>query len=543
MRQCGDPIPVIAPLLLAGGLSLASVMGAGMAEPLRTGEPYALAGKRIVFTNWHYVHPGGFSWVNAAGETVTVSGSEDLWGAHFRRGEYPHGIRIVAQPARREGPLLNLEKPWEASGVNITTVIHVDGQYRGWGGSEIKRGAGFHCYFESPDGRHWTRPNLGLVEFEGSRENNLLDSAPGTVFIDPSAPPEERYKWVDLREISQAEFETFQQKRPDAWEPRAYRADVGHAYAVMGGVSPDGLHWTQLPEPLVVEHSDTQPVCYYDERLKKYVLYTRNWSVGERSPGAPEDRGLAWLTVGRRSIGRSESTNFRQFPLSEIILEPGPELLPSDTLYTNCKTTIPGAPDHHLLFPTVWHTSDDTTSIALASSRDGKLWHWLPGSPIATTAPFGEWDGGCIFAHPNLVELPNGDFALPYTGYLFPHKYPRGQWRYQPGLLVWPKGRLIALQAEDRGEFTTVPLIPPGRQLLINALTQRAGSILVEVVSRTSGEPLVGRSFSECDPIIGDRFHTPISWRGETDLGFQEGEAILLRFRMEQASIFALDFQ
>ena len=78
---------------------------APMTNATPTGDPYALAGKRIVFTNWHYVHPGGFSWVNDKGEGVTVSGSEGPWGAHFRRGEYPHGIRIVAQPAQRVGPV------------------------------------------------------------------------------------------------------------------------------------------------------------------------------------------------------------------------------------------------------------------------------------------------------------------------------------------------------------------------------------------------------------------------------------------------------
>ena len=267
------------------------------------------------------------------------------------------------------------------------------------------------------------------------------------------------------------------------------------------------------------------------------------WSVGPRYEGAPDDRGLSWMNVGRRSIGRSESADFRRFPLSEIILEPGPDLLPSDTLYTNCKTTIPGAPDQHLLFPTIWHTSDDTTSVAIASSRDTMVWHWLPGSPVADTPRFGEWDGGCMFAQPNLLELPSGDFALPYTGYLFPHKYPRGQWRYQPGLLVWPKGRLIALEAEDRGEFSTVTFMPPGRKLLINCLTQRAGSILIEVATRSSGEPLPGRSFADCDPIIGDRFRHSVTWKGESDLGFGDGSAILLRFRLEKAAIYCLDFE
>ena len=30
------------------------------------------------------------------------------------------------------------------------------------------------CYAESPDGIHWVKPNLGLYEVMGSRENNVV---------------------------------------------------------------------------------------------------------------------------------------------------------------------------------------------------------------------------------------------------------------------------------------------------------------------------------------------------------------------------------
>ena len=30
------------------------------------------------------------------------------------------------------------------------------------------------CYAESDDGVHWTRPNLGMIEFAGSKQNNNI---------------------------------------------------------------------------------------------------------------------------------------------------------------------------------------------------------------------------------------------------------------------------------------------------------------------------------------------------------------------------------
>lgn len=505
------------------------------------GEPYELAGKRLVFTNWFYVRPGGFAWLDSQGRNVAVAGNEGPWGAHFRRTDSPYGIRLVAQPAQRFGPLLKRERPWEAKGVSINTLIQVDGKYRAWGPcwGEKSRGYG---YLESADGTHWQRPELGQVEFEG-RKTNLIDAnfGEGCVFLDPSAPTEERYKSVRLNEMSYQEFEQYKLKRPDAWEPKARREDVGKVFFIQGAVSPDGIRWKPLAEPLVVEHSDTQIVAYHDARAAKYVIYTRNWLVGRQAPQAATDVSSRWISPGRRSIGRTEASDFRRFPLSELVLVPPSSMPPSDVLYTNCKTTIPGNADLHVMFPTVWHQSDDTTSVTMAASPDGRVWDFVPGGPVFHTAAFGEWDGGCVFASPNLVELPDGSFALPYTGYSFPHKYPRGQLRFLPGYLVWPKGRLVGLEAAERGELATAALVPPGKRVLINAVTKRTGSLLVEVAGM-DGAALPDRSFAEADPIVGDQYRKPLTWKGQADLAPKAGTPVMLRFRMDKATLFGLDF-
>jgi hypothetical protein len=283
-------------------------------------------------------------------------------------------------------------------------------------------------------------------------------------------------------------------------------------------------------------------VAYYDTVLRKYVIFTRNWMVDPQSPRAQEGWGRVWYSVGRRSIGRTESRDFSRFPLSQLILTPPLDLPPSDLLYTNCKTTIPGAPTNHLLFPTVWHTSDDSTSVFMAASSDGRAWNYLPPREVFTTPEFGQWDGGCVFARPNLIELADGTFALPYTGYNVPHKYPRGQFRFGTGYLLWPKGRIVALEASELGEFATIAFMPPGRKLLINAVTTRAGKLLVEVAD-LNGTPVPGRSFAEADPVFGDVYRQPLTWKGNDDLGFTDGNPVILRFRMDRTKIFGLDFE
>lgn len=535
------------------------------------GEPYGLAGKRMVFTNWFYVRPGQMDWKDDKGESV-YSGkmAAGPWDVKFDSYEMPRGIRLAVQPAERGEPILKSEKPWEAMGFHVRGLIHEGDKFRMWADTQNSKAEKFTCYYESTDGKTWTRPNLGLVEYEGSKENNLYKAVGHYVFLDPNGPPAERYKTIWAARTDPKIIAEYRKRRPIS--VFAEEEDPGRFHSIRAGVSPDGLNWTELHDPISVEVSDTLVVAYYDQQLKKYVMFTRGQLLGPRDeawgvanaptqpapkgatpvkgkpdsaltdadPAIKKARGRSFLN--RRAIGRSETDNFREFPLSELVLQSGADMLPSDTFYTNCKTTIPGAPDHHLLFPAVYHQADDTTSIDVYSSNDSKMWTRLPGSPVLKTADFGQWDGGCVFATPSLVELPDGSWALPYTGFVYPHKYPRGSWRADVGFAIWPKGRLIALEAPEEGSFTTVEFVPPGRKILINAMTERAGSILVEAC-RIGGTPLPGRTFAEAAPIISDQYRKELTWKGGEGLGLKEGEPVMLRFRMNKAKLFGLDFE
>ncbi|MFV1965438.1 MAG: hypothetical protein ACC628_08455 [Pirellulaceae bacterium] len=104
------------------------------------GEPYALAGKRLVFLNWYYIRPGGDAdWVKPDSTSARVQGSAGPWEARFRSVDHAHGIRLLAQPAQRVGPLLEFERPWEGSGISFDTVIQDCGVYRAWGNCDSSK--------------------------------------------------------------------------------------------------------------------------------------------------------------------------------------------------------------------------------------------------------------------------------------------------------------------------------------------------------------------------------------------------------------------
>ena len=94
------------------------------------------------------------------------------------------------------------------------------------------------CYAVSTDGVNWEKPELGLVEFNGSKRNNLLPfEAPGTpgscsVLYDPEDPdPARRFKMVT----------------------------EDNPYYITASYSHDGIHWKEGPNNPILKHNAVEP--------------------------------------------------------------------------------------------------------------------------------------------------------------------------------------------------------------------------------------------------------------------------------------------
>ncbi len=132
--------------------------------------------------DWFYVHAG---YVNYK------KGYAEQW-------DVPQGIEIAVQPAEKSDPLVLPDRPWEQAGIGSTSGTYKkDGKYV----MHYQSYNGYRCIAQSRDGFNWTKPDLGLVEFQGSKNNNIIYSGPGSsghIFEDPSAPPSERFKLVGM---------------------------------------------------------------------------------------------------------------------------------------------------------------------------------------------------------------------------------------------------------------------------------------------------------------------------------------------------------
>jgi hypothetical protein len=500
--------------------------------------PYTLASNIVYFHDWRYVDPGGFRWAGPAGQGVPMWGRDPVPPMHLEYSNIPLGIELRAQPARKTEPVLTPENTNELF-LFGGTCIHDGGRYRlwyeCWPGEDIgsERMGVFNLlrYAESDNGVDWRFPSLGLVEYGGSRANNIVYGGPvtpqsgyhgGSVFRDPSAAPEERYKAFHLGHITQEQLAKYREQRPHDIDSFHLRGD--RVPALFGGVSPDGLKWTPLPEPLLVQTSDTHNVCTYDVVTKKYVAYVRSWYFN------------------RRTIGRTETDDFRRFPLPEELFWPNASVPPYDLWYANAKTMMPGTIDYHIMFPLRWSLPDDSFEFHLATSPDGIVWGFVPGGAVCKPGEPGAWDGGVTAPGLGMVELPDDRIGILYAGSPVPHKYPR---RPPLGALAWawwPKGRLVALQAPLEGSFSLYPLRFSGRTAHLNFRTKPAGYVQVEAVG-PDGKVIDGRSFADCDALNGDHLDRVITWRGKSDLGHPADGAVTLRFRLRTADLFSVEFK
>lgn len=221
------------------------------------------------------------------------------------------------------------------------------------------------CYACSPDGIHWEKPELGLVEFKGSRQNNILYTyVHGTgVFLDEAeTDPNRRYKLVTKVDYA-----------------------PGAGYMAVG-FSADGIHFGELKKWMGSQPpADTHNFAFRDERTGRFVLVTRIWKNGQRI------------------AAKCESTDFLNWSEpQEIFRGQGFE----NQIYSMPVFQYEGI---YLGLPSVYHEGDtadknyDTVDLRLAWSVDLSGWEEVAfGENFMErgmgTYPDGEFDCGCIYS-------------------------------------------------------------------------------------------------------------------------------------------------
>ena len=446
-------------------------------------------------------------------------------------------------PVRREIALVH-DAPWEGSGCGYHTVFN-DGDiyrmyYKSWHislGGDVSNPVVI-CYAESSDGIHWTKPELGLVEFDGSRKNNIIlknvfdygchDFSP---FIDTNSASNSRYNAVGF--------------------VRGLKENFG----LFGFVSDDGVHWKLIQDDFIITEKgwvfDTQNIVFWSEVEKQYVMYYRK-------------------TVDNiRNIARAVSKDFIHWKKEGLISfqNGGPEK--SEQFYTNQIRPYFRTPHIYIGFPSRycdrgWIKATESlpspelrfnrakgqtrygsavTDALLICSRDGRnFYQWEDAFLRPGLRTQHNWAYGDNYVAWHVVETastfddqPN-ELSLYATESYFTGKSSRLR-RYSLRL----DGFASIHAPRDGGEVITKPLIFEGQKLKLNFSSSAAGNVYVEIQDR-NGKAIPGFQLNECQQIFGDALDYSVLWTDKSDLKSLAGKIIRLRFVLREADIFSFQF-
>ena len=456
--------------------------------------------------------------------------------------------RTINSPIRVQR-VLKPESPSEALGfIFYCSVVDDNGTAKLFHGSYDDEKKKHFALAVSEDGIRWERPVLGLKEYRGSSENHLLsvDAVEASVFLDPVAPEEKRYRLLYSR----------------FW-PNPEKAGVYVAS------SPDGIHWTESDTRVLPFVPDSQHCGLWDQMAKKYVVYTRAWNperVVVRASMSDIEKPWAFdNSVPPLHIWGKDKTPTLSRELPTVMGRDDDDP-PGVQIYTNTVIRYPFAPNVYIGFPAIYQTfngpewkgralngNDGTFDIQLATSRDGVHWKRWRNAYI----PAGHHDGVAL----RLVSMGQGMIRRGR----FLHQYFVG-WPHTHGRpVVWDRdlkdreewlkrdlgGIYCATQRVDgfvsmnagfpAGKLTTKPLRFEGDRLLLNLHTSGSGGVKVALLDK-SGIPFPGFSESDCDWINTDKIDHEVVWKSGNTIGDLVGQTVRVRFTMRNARMFAFQF-
>lgn len=474
------------------------------------------------------------------------------------------GVKRTLHPATKlDRPVLTPDLPWEQGGVNKCRRLNLYGtvmfddnmdKYRMWymcrmgplhghaipglyvprpergrdatfmSSRQDKYGRAFAdndrgdltCYVESDDGIEWTRPNLGIFEFNGSLDNNIVWDLHGAcVFRDEEASnPDEFYKAIGFC--------------------RRYRN-------VFLLTSPDGIHWddSKCLEPILDRENEGPFNVVYDEKEQVFRAYSHGRDTDKdsrrmvyytESPSltGPWEKLKPMLRadahddgVGKQkyNVIRAEIHDMSAFRYNNMHIG----------IVGMLYVTGSGAPGMPI---------DGPIDAQLVHSRDGVNWHHFDQerTPIIPRGARDSFDWGMIMGTAKEPIICGDKIHWYYNGTEMTHGTDLDNRVASIGLATWRLDGFVSLHAgTDCGVVETVPMKIPVSQLEVNA-DAASGSVRVEILT-ADGQVQEGFSADECQVMKGDNVRHNVRWAEKNFAQVQQ--PLRLRFLMKKSDLYA----
>ncbi len=469
--------------------------------------------------------------------------------------ESTENVTLTLNPPPKCGPCLHIEKEWELGGVRPLSIISWEGAYRFYYKVTLDEDHICLAMASSTDGVGWERPELGVVPFNGSTANNLVDIGDNKpnevcVFVDPVASDEHRFKAV------------------------GHSQQEGGMYLM---TSPDGLRFKRHDGHLLQFIVDCHNSSFYDPRIGKYVIYFRGWSRTRPIPPIP----------GSRVVLRAETDDlFHPIPYDENAADPWPvspkwsdivdgglrrmnrevptvlscdeEDPPQASFYQ--PAAVQYLPDTYFAFPSLYYSfpwppegkfiNDGVLDLQFAASRDGISWRRdFRGSYVRLDLP----DGACT----KMMHMLTGMAPTAYriSQYYVGGGRTHGEGRVDKDTKVHRPTRMgaaIVHRIEQRmdgfvsadssytgGTLLTMPFVLGSDELRINVDTSASGTARAALLDE-GGSAIPGYGLEDSDCIQGNDTQYVLAWRGESGLSDLVSKPIRLLLQSRNTKVFAV---
>ena len=434
------------------------------------------------------------------------------------------GVKLKLNPPIPREVVIEHDEPWEGNVCAYHTVFKDGDTYRMYyrGGhydeqSQRETHAEVSCYAESTDGINWTKPDLDLIEFNGSKTNNII-----------------------LKGLGSHNFTPFRDTNPKCRPDEKYKALGSGEDGLYAFKSPDGIHWSLMSDsPVITEGAfDSQNLAFWDARRGQYVEFHRDFRDGVRD------------------VKTCTSRDFLNWSDPDWIDYSG---APPEHLYTNQITPYSRAPHLFLGFPMrlvldrdpIGHPIHEVSDGIFMSSRDGRRFRRWPEAYVRPGPARDRWVNrnnmiawGLVETRADIPDAPN-ELSIYVTAGYYTGQSTRLR-RYTTRI----DGFVSVHAPSSGGLFTTHPLAfgsTAGHRaegtvvLQLNYSTSAAGSIKCELIDQ-SGEPIPGYTLNDCDEICGDEVERAVSWRGLTNVRHLASAPVRLRFEMYDADLYSIQF-
>lgn len=480
----------------------------------------------------------------------TLKNKEVFWD--FALCEENNGITIKNHRPERKNIVMTLDAPWEGEHGNYLSLVKCADTYRiyyrgaGYNDGPEKVESGYHsvfCVAESRDGKTFTKPRLGLFEYNGSRDNNIVFAVPGknvdnfSVYYDenPNCTPDAKFKALTSTSLD-GKIHTLSY----------YKSADGYKFEYVGVLPIEGAF-------------DSLNLTLWVKEKNKYRIYFRNFHTIDGADicvGKHDDTSI-------RDIRYVESEDFVAFTEPErIAFTDGREDI---QYYTSGITKYPdtemyfGMPVRYIdrandavnykylpkldgfrerLIKREGRGGTAVTDCTLIFSRDGYTFE-RSGEAFCTPGIENNENwiyGDCYFAR-GLFETES-DFLFEPSELSF---YKSHGYRHRPVDIVRYTLRMDGFRSwsagNTEGYVLTKPMNICGDSMTVNFATSALGSLRI-IICDKDGTPIPGY---DSTTLFGDSIDRPLDF--EKPLSELCGKEVRLKITMTECDLYSVNLK